>query len=46
MPEESASGNPSYLADTASERAIEQGARSDHVVDILAAETGELLENA
>lgn len=44
MPDESSSGDPSYLADSASDRAIEQGAGSDHVVDITAAEAVELLE--
>lgn len=46
MPEESTSRDPSYLADSASGRAIEQGTGSDHVVDLLATEAGELLENA
>lgn len=44
--EESASGDPSYLADSASDREVEQGAGSDHVVDIPAAEGGGLLDNA
>ncbi len=37
MPEKSRSGDPSYLADSASDREIEQGAGSDDKVDIPAA---------
>lgn len=44
MPDENSSGDPSHLADSASDRAIEQGAGSDHVVDIPAAVAVELLE--
>jgi len=44
MPDQSSSGDPTYLADSASDRAIEQGAGSDYVVDIPVAEAVELLE--
>ena len=46
MPDESASGDPSYLAESASDRKVEQGAGSDHVVDMPAAERGGLLDDA
>lgn len=46
MPDDSASGDPSYLADSASDREVEQGAGSDYVVDTPAAEGGGLLDNA
>ena len=46
MPDESASGDPSYLAESASDREVKQGAGSDRVVDIPAAEGGGLLDDA
>jgi len=46
MPDESVSGDPPYLADSALEREVQQGAGSDDVVDIPAAEGGGLFENA
>ena len=46
MPDESVSGDLPHLADSALDREVQQGAGSDHVVDIPAAEGGGLLENA
>ena len=46
VPDEIASGDPSYLADSASDREMEQGAGSDHLVDIPDSEGGGLLEDA
>ena len=46
MPDESVSGDLLYLADSVLGREVQQVAGSDHVVDILAAEGGGLLENA
>ena len=46
MPDESASGDPSYLGESASDREVEQGPGSDHPVDIPAAEGGGLLDDA
>ena len=46
MPDESVSGDPFHRADSALGREVQQGAGSDHVVDIPATEGGGLLENA
>lgn len=46
VPDESVSGDPPYLADSALEREVQQGAGSDDVVDIPAAEGGGLFDNA
>lgn len=46
VPDESASGDPPYLADSALEREVQQGAGSDDVVDIPAAEGGGMFDNA
>ena len=45
MPDESASGDPPYLTESASDGEVEQGAGSDHVVDKPAAEGGGLLDD-
>ena len=45
MPDKSISGDLPQIADSALEREVQQGAGSDNVVDILAADGGGLFEN-